>query len=267
MMRGVWSHRCSTSGRRFTRSVNATRAFAAKRTSSSCGRSTHDSVVGRAARLRAGAPGRDRRPGEGGLRRARLDRLLRVGIRQSEDFGEIVFALVGEGLLGRQPDDSIHDFTGGIDLRSELEPPPFKGNRRPEAGRRPRAAPRLPVRVPRSRMHHPQDPLAYHAEGRPGRSRSSRRSPSPPSTTSRSPTRPGSPSRAARSPPIPSAYDYTAKGNLVAVVTNGTAVLGLGAIGPLAGKPVMEGRPSCSRSSRTSTCSTSRSTHPTLRSS
>src|SRR5512136_1765427 len=38
------------------------------------------------------------------------------------------------------------------------------------------------------------------------------------------------------------AYDYTAKGNLVAVVTNGTAVLGLGNIGALAGKPVMEGK-------------------------
>ncbi len=38
------------------------------------------------------------------------------------------------------------------------------------------------------------------------------------------------------------AYQYTAKGNLVAVVTNGTAVLGLGDIGPLAGKPVMEGK-------------------------
>src|SRR5574343_1358541 len=38
------------------------------------------------------------------------------------------------------------------------------------------------------------------------------------------------------------AYKYTARGNLVAVVTNGTAVLGLGNIGPLAGKPVMEGK-------------------------
>jgi malate dehydrogenase (oxaloacetate-decarboxylating)(NADP+) len=37
-------------------------------------------------------------------------------------------------------------------------------------------------------------------------------------------------------------FDYTAKGNLVAVVTNGTAVLGLGNIGPLAAKPVMEGK-------------------------
>ena len=38
------------------------------------------------------------------------------------------------------------------------------------------------------------------------------------------------------------AYQYTAKGNLVAVVSNGTAVLGLGDIGALAGKPVMEGK-------------------------
>jgi malate dehydrogenase (oxaloacetate-decarboxylating)(NADP+) len=38
------------------------------------------------------------------------------------------------------------------------------------------------------------------------------------------------------------AYDYTARGNLVAVISNGTAVLGLGNIGALAGKPVMEGK-------------------------
>ena len=38
------------------------------------------------------------------------------------------------------------------------------------------------------------------------------------------------------------AYKYTGRGNLVAVVTNGTAVLGLGDIGALAGKPVMEGK-------------------------
>jgi malate dehydrogenase (oxaloacetate-decarboxylating)(NADP+) len=37
-------------------------------------------------------------------------------------------------------------------------------------------------------------------------------------------------------------YEYTARGNLVAVISNGTAVLGLGNIGPLAGKPVMEGK-------------------------
>ena len=38
------------------------------------------------------------------------------------------------------------------------------------------------------------------------------------------------------------AYDYTAKGNLVAVITNGTAILGLGNLGALASKPVMEGK-------------------------
>ena len=38
------------------------------------------------------------------------------------------------------------------------------------------------------------------------------------------------------------AADYTSRANLVGVVTNGTAVLGLGNIGPLAGKPVMEGK-------------------------
>jgi malate dehydrogenase (oxaloacetate-decarboxylating)(NADP+) len=37
-------------------------------------------------------------------------------------------------------------------------------------------------------------------------------------------------------------YEYTTKGNLVAVISNGTAVLGLGNIGPLASKPVMEGK-------------------------
>ena len=38
------------------------------------------------------------------------------------------------------------------------------------------------------------------------------------------------------------AYDYTAKGNMVAVISNGTAVLGLGNLGSLASKPVMEGK-------------------------
>ena len=44
----------------------------------------------------------------------------------------------------------------------------------------------------------------------------------------------------ARDPSL--AYDYTSKGNMVAVVSNGTAVLGLGNLGALAGKPVMEGK-------------------------
>ncbi|MGD0867470.1 MAG: NADP-dependent malic enzyme, partial [Rhizomicrobium sp.] len=37
-------------------------------------------------------------------------------------------------------------------------------------------------------------------------------------------------------------FDYTAKGNFVAVISNGTAILGLGDLGPLAAKPVMEGK-------------------------
>ncbi|NQU33020.1 MAG: NADP-dependent malic enzyme, partial [Bacteroidetes bacterium] len=41
---------------------------------------------------------------------------------------------------------------------------------------------------------------------------------------------------------VDNVYKYTAKGNLVAVISNGTAVLGLGDIGPEAGKPVMEGK-------------------------
>ena len=59
------------------------------------------------------------------------------------------------------------------------------------------------------------------------------------------------------------AFKYTARGNLVAVITNGTAVLGLGDIGPLAAKPVMEGKGVLSRSSQASMSSTSRSTRRT----
>ena len=57
------------------------------------------------------------------------------------------------------------------------------------------------------------------------------------------PTPPASPRRARPSWPTPdAALDLTARGNLVAVISNGTAVLGLGNIGALAGKPVMEGK-------------------------
>ena len=44
------------------------------------------------------------------------------GVHRSEDFGAIVFALVNEGLLGKQPGDSIEDFGGGLDLAAELAP-------------------------------------------------------------------------------------------------------------------------------------------------
>ena len=85
--------------------------------------------------------------------------------------------------------------------------------------------------------------LEYHRRRRPARSRSRRPSSSSTSATWRSRTRPASPPRATRSSAIPrEARNLTARGNLVAVITNGTAVLGLGAIGPLAAKPVMEGK-------------------------
>ena len=85
--------------------------------------------------------------------------------------------------------------------------------------------------------------LAYHAEGRPGKLRIS---PTKPTETQRDLSLAYSPGVAepcreiARDPNL--VYRYTIKGNLVAVVSNGTAVLGLGNIGPLAGKPVMEGK-------------------------
>ena len=41
------------------------------------------------------------------------------------------------------------------------------------------------------------------------------------------------------------AFDYTSKGNFVAVISNGTALLGLGDLGALAAKPVMEGKAAC----------------------
>lgn len=88
-----------------------------------------------------------------------------------------------------------------------------------------------------------EDALRYHAEGKPGK-------------IEVVPTKPYSSQRdlsLAYSPGVSEpcleiekdaskAYDYTAKGNLVAVISNGTAVLGLGDIGAIAGKPVMEGK-------------------------
>jgi malate dehydrogenase (oxaloacetate-decarboxylating)(NADP+) len=92
-------------------------------------------------------------------------------------------------------------------------------------------------------MHHSFDPLEYHAGGRPGKIEVV---PSKPVTTQHDLSLAYTPGVAVPCQAIAQdpekAYDYTAKGNLVAVVTNGTAVLGLGAIGPLAAKPVMEGK-------------------------
>jgi malate dehydrogenase (oxaloacetate-decarboxylating)(NADP+) len=85
--------------------------------------------------------------------------------------------------------------------------------------------------------------LNYHSEGRPGKIKVA---PTKPTATQRDLALAYTPGVAepcreiARDPA--NVYRYTAKGNLVAVVTNGTAVLGLGNIGPLAAKPVMEGK-------------------------
>jgi len=88
-----------------------------------------------------------------------------------------------------------------------------------------------------------QDALDYHANGRPGKIAVV---PTKPLTNQRDLSLAYSPGVAEpcleikKDPDL--AYTYTAKGNLVAVVTNGTAVLGLGNIGAVAGKPVMEGK-------------------------
>ncbi|MCP4330451.1 MAG: NADP-dependent malic enzyme [Alphaproteobacteria bacterium] len=88
-----------------------------------------------------------------------------------------------------------------------------------------------------------EEALLLHASGRPGKIEIA---PTKPLTTQRDLSLAYSPGVAApclRIHDDPAlAYDYTAKGNLVAVISNGTAVLGLGDLGALASKPVMEGK-------------------------
>jgi len=88
-----------------------------------------------------------------------------------------------------------------------------------------------------------KDALDYHSQGKPGKIEVI---PTKPYSTQRDLTLAYSPGVAepcleiAENPE--DVYKYTTKGNLVAVISNGTAVLGLGDIGPLASKPVMEGK-------------------------
>ncbi len=88
-----------------------------------------------------------------------------------------------------------------------------------------------------------EEALRFHAEGKPGKIEIA---PTKPLTTQRDLSLAYSPGVAypclhiANDPAT--AYDYTAKGNIVAVISNGTAVLGLGDLGALASKPVMEGK-------------------------
>jgi malate dehydrogenase (oxaloacetate-decarboxylating)(NADP+) len=88
-----------------------------------------------------------------------------------------------------------------------------------------------------------EDALKYHSEGRPGKIEVVA---TKPCFTSRELSMAYTPGVADPCLEIEKdeslVYKYTAKGNLVAVVSNGTAVLGLGDIGPMAGKPVMEGK-------------------------
>ena len=88
-----------------------------------------------------------------------------------------------------------------------------------------------------------EEALRYHAEGKPGKIEVV---PTKPYSTQMDLSLAYSPGVAEPCLEIEKnpldAYEYTSKGNLVAVISNGTAVLGLGDIGPLAGKPVMEGK-------------------------
>lgn len=94
-----------------------------------------------------------------------------------------------------------------------------------------------------SKINRKQDALDYHANGRPGKIAVV---PTKPTNSQRDLSLAYSPGVAEPCLEIAKnkedAYKYTAKGNLVAVISNGTAVLGLGDIGPEAGKPVMEGK-------------------------
>ena len=88
-----------------------------------------------------------------------------------------------------------------------------------------------------------REALLFHSEGRPGKIEIIA---SKPMATQRDLALAYSPGVAvpvqAISDDPATVYDYTAKGNLVAVISNGTAILGMGNLGPLASKPVMEGK-------------------------
>ncbi len=94
-----------------------------------------------------------------------------------------------------------------------------------------------------SKTNRKQDALDYHSKGRPGKIAVV---PTKPTHSQRDLSLAYSPGVAEPCLRIAdnkeNVYKYTAKGNLVAVISNGTAVLGLGDIGPEAGKPVMEGK-------------------------
>src|SRR5271155_1754235 len=88
-----------------------------------------------------------------------------------------------------------------------------------------------------------QEALLFHSEGRPGKLEVVATKPMATQRDLSLAYSPGVavPVKAIAADPS-TAYDYTARGNMVAVITNGTAILGLGNLGALAAKPVMEGK-------------------------
>src|SRR5581483_9570872 len=104
------------------------------------------------------------------------------------------------------------------------------------------AGPHMAIKFAAARFTE-QEALLFHSQGKPGKLEIT---PTKPLTTQRDLSLAYSPGVAvpvlaiARDPHL--AYDYTNKANLVAVVSNGTALLGLGNLGAQAAKPVMEGK-------------------------
>ena len=103
--------------------------------------------------------------------------------------------------------------------------------------------PGVPMSDEASLQYSEREALLFHSEGRPGKIEIIA---SKPMATQRDLALAYSPGVAVPVKAIAedpaTAYDYTAKGNLVAVISNGTAILGLGNLGALASKPVMEGK-------------------------
>jgi malate dehydrogenase (oxaloacetate-decarboxylating)(NADP+) len=100
-----------------------------------------------------------------------------------------------------------------------------------------------PRKAPRRSSVTDEEALQFHQRGKPGKLEIT---PTKPMATQRDLSLAYSPGvavpvkRIAENPDL--AYDYTTKGNMVAVISNGTAILGLGDLGALASKPVMEGK-------------------------
>ncbi|MCB1463715.1 MAG: NADP-dependent malic enzyme, partial [Nitratireductor sp.] len=97
--------------------------------------------------------------------------------------------------------------------------------------------------ISRRPMVSPEEALEFHRRGKPGKIEIT---PTKPMATQRDLSLAYSPGVAVPVKAIAEdpdcVFDYTARGNMVAVISNGSAILGLGNLGPLASKPVMEGK-------------------------